>query len=738
MSGYFDFVIHVRERRADSAGSAGGHYPVVAQLANGFVSDSGRLELDRVGLSLSALEQDAEAHGRKLSQALFCGPINDAFHVARGHVQNPESGYDGLRVRISIAPEAPELHALAWERLYHQAEREWGPLATSASSPFSRYVEMKSPHPLPATSGAVRILVVIAHPSGVPAEVLAPIDVSAEIENLRAAFAELPAGREVQLTFMPGRSGLTAEQRQALAQAGHTIVDGPASLDSIAARLRSGYDVLHFLGHGHFDRASGTATLHLENESGGWAPTTDVMITNAVRSLRRKPRLIFLAACESATRAEHDAFLGLAPRLVGAQVPAVVAMQDQVSMEHARTLTRHFYASLFDHGLVDLALNQARSHLHDPERLDWGTPVLFTRLTDGRLFADPNERPRNGRFLRGAIPPRVAGWVARALVATALLMPFAYWLGARAQRARELLIGIPEGDAFSYSAGKLLLTGLRALPELALYMLIGPFVGLGIERWAVPILVAMAGAAWWLHRRGRVRVLVVGLAVLLPVLAYGAVFHAHAARVHHVAMVESMPPELVRTLPEQIHIEVSSWLRNPTNVNEGRREALAGLGAWYAAVLAMLAWLAVGAARHFRSYRRWRLPALGLAALHGLVFVYVLVQVPRVYAGARWGLRYPKITAIRTECDAPDALRMAVRRGTCQAVDVTGGADGEAFIVWGSECEGAESLPESPAPGMGSESVRLVRVSLRPGARDDWRCVYQTHGKQTILNRSDS
>lgn len=734
MSRYFDFVIHIGERRADGGDRQGGYYPVEAHLANGAVFDDGRLELDRVGLLLSALEQDAETHGRMLSQALFCGPINDAFHVARGCVQNPDSGYDGLRVRVSIAPEAPELHALPWERVYHQHDREWGPLATSASSPFSRYVEMKSPHPLPAVSGAVRILVVLAHPSGVPPEVLAPIDVGTEIENLRAALSELPAGRAVQLTFMPGRSGLPAEQRRALEQAGHAIVDGPTSLDNVASRLRSGYDVLHFLGHGHFDRSTSTATLHLENASGGWAPTTDAMVTNAVRSLRRKPRLIFLAACESATRAEHDAFMGLAPRLVRAQVPAVVAMQDQVSMEHARTLTHHFYASLFEHGLVDLALNQARSHLHHPEHLDWGIPVLFTRLTDGRLFVLPGGDPSPWPVP----PPTVRVWLARTLAAAALLMPLTFVLGARAQRARELLIGIPEGDAFSYSAGKLLATGLQALPELALYMLIGPFVGLGIERWAVPVLVAMAGAAWWVYRRGRTRVLVIGLAVLWPVLAYGAVFHAHAARVHHVAMVESEPPELVRTVPEQIRLEVSSWLRNPTKVNEGRREALAGLGAWYSAVLAMLACLAVAVTRHYRWHRRWRFPALVLAALHGLVFVYVLVQVPRVYASARWGLRYPKITAIRAECDAPEALRTAVGRGTCQAVDVTGGADREAFIVWGSECAGAGPVPESLESSAGSESVRLVRVSLPAGVREDWRCVYQTHGKQTILNRNDS
>lgn len=35
----------------------------------------------------------------------------------------------------------------------------------------------------------------------------------------------------------------------------------------------------------------------------------------------------------------------------------------------------------------------------------------------------------------------------------------------------------------------------------------------------------------------------------------------------------------VETVPEQIRFEVCSWLRNPTDANERRREALAGLGA---------------------------------------------------------------------------------------------------------------------------------------------------------------
>jgi hypothetical protein len=742
MSRYFDFLIHVGERhdhceQRDGVDAAQGpYYPVEARLENGAVFAGGRLELDRVGLNLSALRQDAEAHGRKLSEAIFSTAIDPAFYVALGCVQSPDSDYDGLRVRVSIAAGAPELHTLGWERLYHQDEREWGPLATSAKSPFSRYVALHAARPLPAVPGPVRILVVVAHPSGVPADVLAPIDVAGEIDNFHAALAALPTGRAVRITFMPGRSGLPADQRRKLEQAGHTIVDGPASLDNVAACLRGGYDVLHFVSHGHFDHDTSTATLHLENASGGWATVTDTMVTNTVRSLRRTPRLIFLAACQSATRAEHDAFVGLAPKLVSAHVPAVVAMQDRVSMDDARTLTRHFYANLFEHGVVDLALNQARSHLHQPDRLDWGIPVLFTRLTDGLLFTPPDARTAKRSFLDMA-PGRGSAWLGRVMALAGLVMLLCVWLGARAERARELLIGISEGDAFSYSTGKLLATGLMALPQLALYMLIGPFIGLGIERWAVPILAAVAGATWWLHHRGHARMLVVGLAVLWPVLAFGAVFHAHGARVHHVAMGASDCPDWVETVPEQIRFEVCSWLRNPTEVNERRREALAGLGAWFAVALALLTALSVSVAwRRTRcGFRCW--PAAVLAAMHGLVFVYVLMQVPRVYAIARWGLEYPNVTAIHADC-ASAALRDAVANDTCQVVDVTGGADSEAWIVWGSGCEGAGSSPGPAERRDGNESARLERVSNPAHAPAGRRCVLRTQGMQTILNRSDS
>ena len=113
-----------------------------------------------------------------------------------------------------------------------------------------------------------------------------------------------------------------------------------------------------------------------------------------MRALKRTSgdliRLVFLSSCQTATRSPSDAFRGLAPMLVQAGVPAVLAMQDLVPIDTARTFSQVFYRQLLQHGLVDLAANQARARLLAGHLPGAHIPVLFMRLADGRLLApDP-------------------------------------------------------------------------------------------------------------------------------------------------------------------------------------------------------------------------------------------------------------------------------------------------------------------------------------------------------------
>jgi hypothetical protein len=749
MPRYFSFVIRIHARQADDD-----TYAVDAHLGDGRVFQGARLALDWNELYLSALQQDATEHGRTLHRALFSPPIRRAYDEAVGTVHGNPRQWSGLRVRLWIDEHAPELHALAWERLYHQHAAAWGPLACSAWTPFSRYVALPTPDPAPALARPLRMLVVIANPGGLPAT-LPAIDVDAEVESLCRALGGLPRPGHLEAAFMPGHTGVSAPLRAALETAGHTVIRGPSSVGHVMAELQQRYQIVHFLGHGHFDPCTRVATIHCEADDGAWVRVVDTEITTQLQGLIERPRLVFLAACQSATRSEQDAFLGLAPRLVCAEIPAVIAMQERVSVEHARTFTAHFYRNLLAHGIVDLAANQARNQLLSPAHLDWAIPVLFTRLTDGALFSPPPERldgnhertlsdgdheqrfhPISERGGRRSDRSPSAVWNRLALVPPIILL-LAPTLGLLAHRSREVLLGISEPQALEYPASEYVIAGLAAVVRLLQYMVIGLFTGLHIERWAVLLLVAALGVGAWFHRRGRARSVVVWLAALVPVLAFALLFYAQAVGVHHVAMPSGAGDwtcEPGPSVPQQIRFEVCSWLFNVSEQNHGRRVALAGLAVWLAAALAAAAWLAMRTAWRPILGQTWRKVAAVTAVAHGVLLLFMLLQIPRGYAVAHWGLAYPRITEIDARCDPP-GLAAAVAAGTCYAVNVSAGAVSEAVIIWSDEAVDDETAaPRCPLPPNAAASeARLVRLGPPAGMAPGQRCIRDSQELRTIL-----
>ncbi|MGH2351165.1 MAG: CHAT domain-containing protein, partial [Chloroflexota bacterium] len=197
--------------------------------------------------------------------------------------------------------------------------------------------------------------------------------------------------QELAVTILPGRSGLPAATRERLLRADVRIENGPCSLDALR-RLLLEHHALHLISHGSYRRGAavdpGAAALHLEGEDGSWQAIDDERFVAALAAAGVLPHLVFLVACESAKRDEATphAFVGLGPKLVEAGVPAVVAMQDTVSVRGARQLAGDFWRDLLAHGEVDRAMNAARLLLVDDDGSDWSTPVLFMRLTDGQVF----------------------------------------------------------------------------------------------------------------------------------------------------------------------------------------------------------------------------------------------------------------------------------------------------------------------------------------------------------------
>lgn len=158
-------------------------------------------------------------------------------------------------------------------------------------------------------------------------------------------------------------------------------------LARLEERLRGGYHVLHLVAYDTFNKRKEQAVLYLQHGMGQTQIVTDVTFSAMLVRQGIRPRLVVLAACHGATRVTGDAWRGLAPTLVQAGVPAVVAMQGALALPTARAFTGAFYRALLEHGVVDLALNQARSLLISQGQPGVGLPVLVMRLRDGWVFA---------------------------------------------------------------------------------------------------------------------------------------------------------------------------------------------------------------------------------------------------------------------------------------------------------------------------------------------------------------
>jgi hypothetical protein len=141
----------------------------------------------------------------------------------------------------------------------------------------------------------------------------------------------------------------------------------------------------------------------LEKEGGTTEMLPGSALINRLQELQRRPRLIVLASCQSAGEGSQlhsddgGALAALGPRLADAGIPAVVAMQGNVTMETVKRLMPVFFTELQRHGVIDLALATARSQIAPASaqtegRTDWWAPTLYMRLRSGRLWAG-NETP---------------------------------------------------------------------------------------------------------------------------------------------------------------------------------------------------------------------------------------------------------------------------------------------------------------------------------------------------------
>jgi hypothetical protein len=295
----------------------------------------------------------AKAFGTKLFNTIFRDDVGACLRVSLGQAKVSRAG---LRIRLRMN-ETPELADLPWEFLYNSQIGSF--LSLKADTPLVRYLEIPELISALRVDLPLKLLVVSSSPKD-----KLQLDVADEFERLLDATSGVRASGSLTIDTLPH-----------------------ASLKSLQNRLQeSAVHILHFIGHGDFKESTQESVLFFEDESGNSREISGEFLA-AVLGNHPSLRVVVLNACHGARSSLKDPFAGVSQALLRRGLPAAIAMQFAITDKAARVFAEAFYEAIANRYAVDAALVEARTALYvDGQGAEWGTPVLFMRAPDGRVF----------------------------------------------------------------------------------------------------------------------------------------------------------------------------------------------------------------------------------------------------------------------------------------------------------------------------------------------------------------
>jgi WD40 repeat protein len=320
--------------------------------------------------------------GGRLFEGVFRAEVRDCLVSS---LNQAEGRGVGLRLRLRLA-DCPELADLPWECLYDPGRRRH--LALSAWTPLIRYLDLPGVvRPLEVTP-PLRMLVLIANPTD-----YAALDVEQEFANLHRAVDSLVGAGRLVVDRLP--DGTLAALQQQL--------------------RREEYHVFHYVGHGGYDATGGDGVLVLEGPEGRGQHVGAQDLATLLCDYRTL-RLVVLNSCEGARGGLDDPYGGTAQTLIQQGIPAVVAMQFEITDTAAIDFSHTFYSALSDGYPVEAATAEARKTVkNSPNPVEWATPVLYLRAPDGHLFNFTDPAPDPSVTPAAGAPHSVAGQARKTL-----------------------------------------------------------------------------------------------------------------------------------------------------------------------------------------------------------------------------------------------------------------------------------------------------------------------------------
>ncbi len=294
----------------------------------------------------------------------------------------------GVRLRLILADHT--LKQWPWEYTYFDLLGEpddkntmRGFIALDPRISIVRHEPLPHPHPIPVKLPSdltdLRMLLVAASPKGQP---------------------ELSIDKEV---------GYIKNALHGFDMEGVRIITDPVLLDATPpqltnALLKKAY-VFHFAGHGMSVLKRDDLNRGIEKEEGYLLLEEDSISKKEARFSAFKlskllqqanTRLAVLGACYSGKRNERYPWDSIAGALAAAEIPAIIAMQYEVIDAQAIAFNRAFYSALGLGLSLEVAtwsgrvamLQATSDDLDAGVNIEWGVPVLYTRLSNGAVFPE--------------------------------------------------------------------------------------------------------------------------------------------------------------------------------------------------------------------------------------------------------------------------------------------------------------------------------------------------------------
>jgi hypothetical protein len=291
----------------------------------------------------------ARAFGEKLFTAIFSGSLYTAYMTSLERAAS-----SGLRLRLNLDNAGPFAN-VPWE-LLRDPRSDY--LCLSRQTQIVRYIGGGASRPLLEVTLPLQTLLLVAAPSDGP---------RMNVENEAHLLDE--ATHETRNRGLLNVERLNAGNIPALQHGLHSGIE---------------YHIFHYSGASIFDDRAGEGLLAFEAPDGRTLPVSGEVLAREL-SEQKSLRLVMLRARPA--EPGHDPMPSIAARIAARGMPAIVAMQYNLSDDAMSIFAAEFYTAIAEGYPIEQALSEARRSMASTlNNLEWATPGLYLRANTGVLF----------------------------------------------------------------------------------------------------------------------------------------------------------------------------------------------------------------------------------------------------------------------------------------------------------------------------------------------------------------